>query len=484
MFWNKTTRKILGAFLIGFSLFLILPLIVSILFDDKNSGIFLWTSIGTCVVGLILWVPLHNQSQELKIRDGFLIVALFCIVLSVIGAIPFVLCEKIELTWADSIFESFSGLTTTGATVITGLDHLPPSLLFYRQLLQWLGGMGIIVLAVAILPILGIGGMQLYKAETPGPIKDTKLTPRIKETAKALWYIYLSLTVSCAAAYYLAGMSAFDAIGHSFSTIAIGGFSTHDESIGFFDSSSIDGVAIAFMFLAGINFSLHFLAWRRETITAYFSDSEFRAYATVLLTVFFLCATVLIMNDSYSSSLDSIRYGLFQAVSMGTTTGFTNATFHVWPTYLPTLLILTSFIGGCAGSTGGGIKVIRCMLLFKQGIREVKRLIHPNAIINIRIGDRVIPDKIVDAVWGYFAAYILIFIVILLSLMATGLDQTTAISAVAACLNNLGPGLGTVHQHYGELTSSAKYLLCFAMLMGRLEIFTLLVLLSPAFWRA
>jgi len=484
MFWNKTTRKILGAFLTGFSFFLIFPLIISILFDDKNSDIFVWTSSVTCVAGLALWLPLHNQSQELKIRDGFLIVALFWIVLSVIGAIPFFLCEKIELTWADSIFESFSGLTTTGATVITGLDHLPPSLLFYRQMLQWLGGMGIIVLAVAILPILGIGGMQLYKAETPGPIKDTKLTPRIKETAKALWYIYVSLTVLCAVSYYFAGMPAFDAIGHSFSTIAIGGFSTHDESIGFFDSPLIDSVAILFMFLAGINFSLHFLAWRENKIAAYFLDSEFQAYAAALLTVFFLCAIVLIMNDSYSSVLDSIRYGLFQAVSIGTTTGFTNATFHVWPTYLPTLLILTSFIGGCAGSTGGGIKVIRCMLLFKQGVREIRRLIHPNAIINIRIGDRVIPDKIVDSVWGYFAAYILIFVVILLSLMATGLDQTTAISAVAACMNNLGPGLGAVHQHYGELTDSAKYLLCFAMLMGRLEIFTLLVLLSPAFWRA
>ena len=484
MLWNKTTGKILGAFLIGFSFFLGLPLIVSAVYSDGNSETFILTFAITFIAGFSFWYPLRKETQELKIRDGFLIVALFWIVLSLTGSIPFVFSKEIEISTPDAIFESFSGLTTTGATVIRGLDTLPPSLLFYRQMLQWLGGMGIIVLAVAILPILGIGGMQLYKAESPGPIKDTKLTPRIKETAKALWYLYVSLTVVCAIAYYMAGMSALDAVGHSFSTIAIGGFSTHDDSMRFFDSAAIDYIAILFMFLAGINFTLHFLAWRRKTVLTYIADSEFKAYVITLVIVFALCAAVLIQTNTYSSIADSIRYGLFQSVSIGTTTGFTNAAFHLWPTFLPALLVLSSFVGGCAGSTGGGIKVIRCMLLFKQGGREIKRLIHPNAIIRIRVGDRIIEDRVVEAVWGFFAAYILIFVILLLSLMGTGLDQATAFSSVAACLNNLGPGLGTVHEHYGNLSTSAKYLLCLAMLMGRLEIFTLLVLFSPAFWRA
>ncbi len=481
---TKLTRKIIGILLAGFSLVLLFPALISYAFNDGNHKPFILASLITLLLSGILWIPARNASQDLRLREGFTIVVLFWFVLSLCGSLPFYFSDVAYLTLTDSIFESFSGLTTTGATVITGLDSLPKSLLIYRQFLQWLGGMGIIVLAVAILPILGIGGMQLYRAETPGPVKDSKLTPRIKETAKALWYIYLSLTIVCAVSYKIAGMTWFDAVSHSFSTVAIGGFSTYDQSIGFFNSSLIDFVAIVFMFLSGINFSLHFLSWKTASLKSYILDSEFKAYLLILLCTVVICTLVLESNNIYNNVSDSIRFSFFQAISIGTTTGFTNTEHSGWPTFLPMLLLLVSFIGGCAGSTGGGIKVIRFMLLCKQGTREVLRLIHPNAILSIRIGKRVISDRVIEAVWGFLAIYILIFLILFLSIMATGLDQESAFSAVAACLNNLGPGLGSVQNHYGELTSAAKYLLCLAMLLGRLEIFTLLVLFTPAFWRA
>ncbi|MCG8378328.1 MAG: potassium transporter, partial [Proteobacteria bacterium] len=368
------------------------------------------------------------------------------------------------------------------------LEQIPekyrePLILFYRQELQWLGGMGIIVLAVAILPLLGIGGMQLYRAETPGPIKDSKLTPRITETAKALWYIYLSLTVTCALLYWAAGMTFFDAVAHSFSTVSIGGFSTHDLSIGYFNSKTIDAIAVVFMFIAGINFTLHFLAWRNMNLKPYLFDSELKAYVSVLLGICFIVCIYLIYKDVYRDTQTAITHGIFQTVSIATTTGYTTATYQSWPTFLPVLLIFASFFGACAGSTGGGLKVIRVVLLFKQGMREIRRLVHPNAIIHIKLGERPVQEPIINAVWGFFASYVAVFAVLMLVLMATGLDQVTAFSAMAACMNNLGPGLGDVSAHYGDINNFAKWILCFAMLLGRLEIFTLLVLLSPTFWR-
>ncbi|MBN4078639.1 potassium transporter, partial [Gammaproteobacteria bacterium AH-315-C21] len=382
-----------------------------------------------------------------------------------------------------ALFEAMSGLTTTGATVIVGIDHLPKALLFYRQELQWLGGMGIIVLAVAILPMFGIGGMQLYRAETPGPIKDNKLTPRITETAKALWYIYLGLTVACAVAYWAFGMSVFDAICHSFSTIAIGGFSTHDASIGYFNSFAIEGVAIVFMLLAGINFALHFVAVRSMSVTAYWADAEFRAYISVLFIVAVIACTYLYFNHTFDSAGDVIHHGIFQVVSIGTTAGFTTADYHTWPGFLPALLLLLSFVGGCAGSTGGGMKVIRVLLLIKQGSREILRLIHPNAEIPVKVGGVSLSPRVIGSVWGFFALYVLSFCFMSLLLAATGLDLVSAFSAVAACMNNLGPGLGEVGSNYASVSPVGKGILCFAMLLGRLEIFTLLVLLTPAFWR-
>ncbi len=482
MHWFAVQR-ILGLLLGLFSLTMVPPLAAAWFYADGNAASF---AIALSVIlggGVLLWMPVRKYRRELRLRDGFLVVVAFWGVLGLSGAVPFLLLDEPSMSLADAVFEAVSGLTTTGATVITGIDSLPRSLLFYRQMLQWLGGMGIIVLAVAILPVLGIGGLQLYRAETPGPMKDQKLTPRITETAKALWYIYLGLTVLCALGYRAAGMDWFDALAHSFSTVAIGGFSTHDASLGYFDSPAVEGVAMVFMTLAGINFALHFVAWRARSPSAYLQDAELRTYCYFLAAMVVCTSGYLYATSTFDGVLDALRFGAFQAIAFGTTTGFTTSGYTAWPGMLPVLLLLSSFVGACAGSTGGGLKVIRVLLLLKQGLREIRQLIHPNARVSIKIGETALSDRVVGAVWGFFAAYIVAFVFFLLALMASGLDQVTAFSAVAACLNNLGPGLGAVGANYAEIGSAAKLLLSFAMLLGRLEVFTLLVVLSPAFWR-
>jgi trk system potassium uptake protein TrkH len=477
-------QRILGILLMVFSTAMLPPILVSLIYADGDLLPFIYAFAVTLITGCVLWLPVRTRRKDLRLRDGFIIVILFWTVLGLFGALPLALAKQPSLSVMDAVFESVSGLTTTGATVLTDIDTLPKAILFYRQQLQWLGGMGIIVLAVAIMPMLGIGGMQLYRAETPGPVKDTKLTPRITETAKALWYIYLSLTLACAAAYWLSGMNLFDAISHSFSTIAIGGFSTHDTSMGYFiDKPLVELVAIFFMFLSGINFSLHFTAWRRRTIAGYFFDTEFKAYVTILFVVATITSVYLYYKGVFDNTGQTLITSVFQTVSIGTTTGFTTHQYHLWPGFLPVLLLFTSFIGGCAGSTAGGMKVIRFVMLLKQGRREVARIIHPNAVIPIKLGDKPVPNRILDAVWGFFAAYVALFSIMLLLLMLDGLDQITAFSAVAACMNNLGPGLAEVGFNYSALSNSAKSILSFAMLLGRLEIFTLLVLFTPAFWR-
>lgn len=474
--------RILGMLLMIFSLTMAVPLLLAWALDETAFNAFLSALAITFFSGFIIWLPVQLVRHELRTRDGFIVVALFWTVLSLFGALPFYLSEDLQFSVADSIFESVSGLTTTGATVITGIDLLPKSILYYRQQLQWMGGMGIIVLAVAILPMLGIGGMQLYRAETPGPVKDTKLTPRITETAKALWYIYASLTVMCMLAYWAAGMTFFDALGHSFSTVAIGGFSTHDASFGYFDSPLIEGIGIFFMILSGANFGLHFVAWQSRGIRHYLVDPEFRFYISLLIIISALACAVLIVTDSYQP-LAALRAAVFQVVSIATTTGFATTGFAHWPNMLPFLLFLTAFVGGCAGSTGGGLKVIRVLLLSKQGFREVKRLIHPNGVFTIKFGQQAVPDKVVASIWGFFSVYLLAFVFMLIALLATGLDQVTAWSAVGATLNNLGPGLGEVANNFSTINDPAKYLLSLSMLLGRLEVFTFVVLLSPMFWR-
>jgi trk system potassium uptake protein TrkH len=475
--------RVLGLLMMIFSLTLVPPFLVSLLYSDGAALAFLSALGITFGVGFLVWLPFHNHRQELKTRDGFLITVLFWLVLAFSGCLPFILSEQPGLSFTDAFFESLSGWTTTGATVITGIDYLPESILWYRQQLQWLGGMGIIVLAVAVLPMLGIGGMQLFRAETPGPVKDSKLTPRITETAKALWYIYLSLTIACAVSYWLAGMSAFDAIGHSFATVAIGGFSTHDESLGYFNSPAIEAIAMVFMLISVLNFGLHFYAWKQRSLLHYFGDSELKFLLWILAGGALLIIPALWLTNTYSLS-DSVRYGLFELISVATTTGFGTANFSSWPIFIPVLLFMMAFIGGCAGSTGGGMKVMRILLVYKQGIREIRRLIHPNAIVPVKINKRPVNDRVMEAVWGFFSVYILTYMVMMVALLATGLDHVTAFSAVGACLNNLGPGLGDVAAHYGDISDAAKWILSFTMLLGRLEIFTFLVILSPAFWRS
>jgi trk system potassium uptake protein TrkH len=478
----SVSLRILGLLLMLFSSAMLVPLVVAVLQDDTTITGFLSALTITFLSGLTLWLPVRNSRHELRIRDGFLITSLFWTVLGVFGALPFALTDALALSPVEAIFESISGLTTTGATVIVGLDDLPMSILLYRQMLQWLGGIGIIVVAVAVLPMLGIGGMQLYRAETPGPSKDSKLTPRITETAKALFTVYMALTIVCGIAYYAAGMSGFDAICHAFSTVAIGGFSTHDASMGYFQSNTILLICSLFMCISAINFGLHFMAWRQRALNAYGKDSETRFFSSVLLVCVAITCSYLILTDTLAPA-DSVVHGIFQAISITTTTGFATQDFASWPTFLPVMLLMFSFMGGCVGSTGGGIKAMRMMLIYKQGIRELKQLVHPAAVIPLKVGKRRVEATVVSAVWSFFAVYVWVFIVIMLLLMATGLDFTTAFSAVAASLNNLGPGLGKVASNYASIGDTAKALLCVAMLLGRLEVFTLLVLFTPMFWR-
>ena len=474
--------KILGLLMMLFSLTMLPPVLISLLYQDGQMLPFLEGFAIVLILGAALWFPVRHSSQDLRVRDGFLITSLFWIVLSLAGSVPFFLSSEPEMNYVDALFEAVSGLTTTGATVLTGLEGLPESILWYRQQLQWLGGIGIIVLAVAILPMLGIGGMQLYRAEVPGPVKDNKLTPRIAETAKALWYIYVALTIACALGYMIAGMNWFDAVGHAFSTVAIGGFSTYDASIGHFDSRAIELIGSVFLFLSGINFALHFMAWRQRGPWQYLKDPEFRFYALVMGGASLVAVAILLITHTLEPG-PAITKGLFQVLSIATTAGFSTDNFAAWPGMLPVMLILLAFMGGCANSTAGGMKAIRILLIYRQGSREIRRLLHPNAVIPIKLGHRPVSDRVLQAVWGFFSMYMVVFVVMLLINLSLGLDQVTAWTAVAATLTNLGPGLGEVASTFQSMPDLTKWTGMAAMILGRLEIFTLLVLFTPEFWR-
>jgi trk system potassium uptake protein TrkH len=423
----------------------------------------------------------RRRATRLSVRDGFLVVALFWILLSLLGAWP--LLRVAGLPLVDALFESASGLTTTGATVMTGLDGMPRSLLFYRQLLQWLGGMGLIVLGVAVLPVLGIGGMQLYRAEAPGPLKGEKLTPRITETARTLWGIYIALTLACALGYWLSGMGPFDAIAHSLSTVSTGGFSTHDASIGHFQSGAVELVAIVFMLLAAINFGVHFAVLHQRDPRVWLRDDEARTFLLFVAAVVLIVGLVLRLEGDYAQWHPSLRDATFEVVSIVTSTGYGTVDFSHWPDFLPVLLLLLSFVGGCGGSTAGGIKMMRIMLLVRQGMMEVRRLLHPRAHLRLRLGHRILDDRVMQGIWGFFALYMLAFVVLGLLMIHAGLDPVSAFSAMATCMNNLGPGLGEVAYGFHSVSEMGKLVAVVAMLLGRLEVFTLLVLLSPEFWQ-
>ena len=475
--------KTIGLLLMVFSFAQVPPIIVDLIYAEGEYFSFLLSFVLTVLGGLILWWPFKDTKKDFRLREGVLIVVCFWIVLSLFGTLPFLITDSISnLSFSEAFFESMSGLTTTGATVLSQLDDLPKSILFYRQQLQWLGGMGIIVLAIAVLPLLGVGGMELYHAESSGIAKD-RLTPKLKNTAIALWKIYVSLTVLCALGYFVSGMSIFDAVSHSFSTVAIGGFSTHDTSIGYFNSISIEMVAMFFMFLAGINFSLHFLAWNNKSLIDYIKDSEFKTYAMVLVVSSVIVIIALGINSEYSSSIETIRYSLFHTISIATTTGFTSQNYSSWPAAIPVFLIMMSFIGACVGSTGGGIKVIRILVMFRLGMKEIHKFIRPNAQVSVKLNGASINEKALVSVLGFFSLYAITFFLILMLLMFAGLDQVTAYSATAATMNNLGPGLGEVAQNYGSLGETAKWILSFSMLVGRLEVLTIIAIFHKAFWR-
>jgi trk system potassium uptake protein TrkH len=473
--------RTLGVLFMLFSTTLLPPLGVALAYDDNGFGHFSITFATAAVIGLALWWPLRHDSHTIRSRDGFLIVALMWTAMSLLGTVPFMLA--LGLGFPDAFFEAVSGYTTTGATVLEGLDAMPPSILFYRQELQWLGGIGVIVLAVALLPMLGIGGMQLYRAETAGPLKDERFTPRLARTARGLCVVYFVLTVACAAAYWFAGMSVFDAIAHSFSTLGTGGYSTHDASMGFFDSVPIEVVASVFTLIAGISFNEHFIAWRTLQLTRYGKDTQTRVFLMLVLGFIVVTTLVLVATRTYGSPLEALRYASFEVITVFTTNGYMIADFSQWPLALPVLLIFSGFIGGCAGSSVGGIKVIRFVVLFKQVGIHIHRLIHPQAIRRMKLDGHPLADSVVEAVGGFFAVYVVVFFIFMALAMMDGMDQVTAFGAVAATINNVGPGLGDVAVTFADVTPHGKIMFAVAMLFGRLEIYTFLVLLTPAFWR-
>ena len=438
--------RTLGVLFLLFSTTLLPPIGVSWFYGDGELGHFLAVFGAALAMGSALWFPFARSQSVIRRRDGFVIVALMWTAMSMIGSAPLMLA--LDIGFADALFESASGFTTTGSTVIVGLDELPPSLLLYRQETQWLGGIGVVVLAIALLPILGIGGMQLYMAEMPGPFKDERMSPRIARTAKIICMVYVMLTGICAVSYWLAGMTPFDAIAHSLTTIATGGYSTHDASFAYFDSATIEAVAIAFMLVGGISFSLHFVAWRTLQIDSYVRDSQVRAFLSIIAVLIVFATAVLYLTGEKESVLAALRVAAFQVVAVITSTGYGLEDFSLWPLALPVLLIFSSFIGGCAGSSAGGIKVIRFVILGKQSGVHIQKLIHPQALRPIRVDGRVVPAAVVEGIWSFFMIYIAVFAVLMLLLMLDGMDQITAFGAVATCLNNLGPGLGEVAANF------------------------------------
>ena len=477
--------NVLSKVVMLFSATFLVPLALSRLLADGAQNAY-DDAVGiTFAAGALTWLFTRRSQRELQTRDGFLLVLLAWTILPAFATLPLLIYLP-HLSFTDAYFETVSGITTTGATVLSGLDALPLSINLWRGLLVWLGGMGLIVLAVAILPLLGVGGMQIYKAETPGPMKDTKLTPRITETAKGLYLVYVGISIACGSAYWLAGMSPFDAVMHTFSTMGLGGFSSHDASFGYWNSPAIEAVTVVFMLLAGINFSTHFTAWRQRSTSAYRVDPEVRWFLAVTLGSAFLIAVYLTAAHVYPDFLQALRYAVFNTVSIATTTGFANTDYNRWPIFAPLWMLLLSCFASCSGSTGGGMKMVRAQLLFRQGRRELTRLIHPAARLPVKLAGLVVPNNVIYAVLAFAFMYVFAIIVMTLLMTASGLEFITAFSAVIASINNTGPGLNQVGPAttYASLTDFQTWICTIAMLLGRLELLTVLVVFTRAFWRA
>ena len=476
--------NVLGIVILIFGFTMLVPLALSIWLNNVAQFVYYKSAAITIASGFMMWAVTRNYKRELKVRDGFLLVVLVWSVLPAFATLP-LLFHLPYLSFTNAYFEATSGLTASGGTVLTGLDLLPPSINFWRTEMVWMGGMGLIVLAVAILPLLGVGGRQMFKAETPGPMKDTKLTPRIAETAKGLWLVYAGITVACAIAYKLAGMTWLDAVMHSFTTIGLGGFSSHDASFAHWDSPQIEGVAILFMLIAGINFASHFLAWREKSLLPYRYDPEAGLFITIILISCLMLTIYLWDMGVYPDLLTSLRHASFNTVSVATTTGYSNTDYNLWPIFAPLWMLALCCFCSSSGSTGGGIKMIRAKLLFKQVFREMIVIMHPQAVTPVKLGNSVVSNQIVYAILAFLSIYLASIVSLTLILASSGLDFITSFSTVVACINNLGPGLNLVGPAatFEGLTDFQTWVCSFTMLLGRLELFTLLIVFIPAFWR-
>lgn len=484
MFRALTVIHVLGMMLVMFSFAYLLPIITSLIYQDGMLIDFALAMMMTFLAGALMWIVTRRFKGELSIRHGYLLVVVMWTAIPAFATLPLLLALP-NLSFTDAYFETMSGLTTTGATVLVGLDTMPQAINLWRHELVWMGGMGIIVLVVAIMPLLGIGGRQLYKAETPGPMKDASLTPRITETARSLWLVYLGITLACFLSLKLAGMSWFDAVCHAFSAMGLGGFSTHDASIEYFHSPAIEMVMIVFMLLAVMNFATHFLAIREKSLHAYFRDVEGRTSILLLLGSCVAIAIFLRWQDVYSSFWTALRFASFNLVSIATSAGYANTDFAQWPIFAPLWMLFLACIGSSSGSTGGGIKMIRTIILFRQAGREFTKILHPSAIAPMKIGGHVIPNNIVFSVLAYIFLYFMSVVTLTFALLISGLDFITAFTAVLASINNVGPGLGQVGpaSNFSGLTNFQTWVCTFGMLIGRLEIITLLIILTPKFWQ-
>ncbi|MBK9161572.1 MAG: TrkH family potassium uptake protein [Nitrosomonadales bacterium] len=480
-----TVLHVLGLLLVVFSLAFLLPILVALLDGDRPEMLdFMVAMVLTAGLGALVAMLTRAYKQELSIRHGYLLVTGAWVIMPVFAVIPLLLILP-GLSFTDAYFETMSGLTTTGSTVLVGLDNLPPELNIWRHELNWLGGLGIIVLAVAILPLLGIGGRQLYKAETPGPMKDSSLTPRISDTARNLWVAYVAITLVCIVVLKWAGMNWLDAVCHSFSAMGLGGFSTHDASIGYYNSPLIEFALIVFMLIAVVNFTTHFMAYREQSLKVYRKDPEAFATLGVILGSCVAIAFYLWWTDVYTGFWTALRHASFNLVSIATSSGYASVDYAQWPMFAPLWMMLLTATVASAGSTGGGIKMIRTMILVKQGGREFRKMLHPTIVNPMKIGGQVIENHIVFAVLGFIFLYFMSITILTFVELISGLDFITAFTAILASINNCGPGLGQVGpaSNYQGLNDFQTWICTFAMLVGRLEIFTVLILFSPHFWR-
>ena len=476
--------RVFGLMLMVYSVTYALPILTALLYRDGTALLFVEGMLLTFGSGGILWVIAKDFQRELKAKDGFLLVVLTWTGMAAFSTFPLMSYIK-GLSFTDAYFETMSGLSTTGATVLAGLDQLPPAVNLWRHELNWLGGMGIIVLAVAILPVLGVGGRQMFMAETPGPMKDTKLTPRIAETAKNLWMVYAGITIACILSLKLAGMDWLDAVCHAFATMGLGGFSTHDASVGYFNSPAIEAVLIVFMLLAGMNFATHFLALRNRSVNPYQHDIEAMPFLVLIIGSCIGVAIYLLWQGTYVNYWTALRHVSFNLVSIGTDCGFTSVDYNGWPPFAPLWMLFLSCISVCTGSTGGGIKMMRTLILVKQSQMQMFLLTHPTAVNPLKVGKMVIPSSILLSVLGFIFVYFMSIVILTLTLVISGLDFVSSFSAIIACINNAGPGLDKVGPaaNYSGLTDFQTWICALAMFLGRIEVFTALIILTPTFWR-